>query len=149
MSTPAEILDHYIQLVETERQEEREQFRKRFLETPLDQRLEKGTTLYPVTIDEVKVGLGDRLLVEIGKPKKEEPSYVFQVGKIVSLWSNADVKKKPFVTGVITKSGAQDLVVALDKDELPDWADDGKLGLDLYYDERTLQRDAEGIEGDG
>ncbi len=138
MKTPQEILDHYIELVEVERQEEREQFRKRFLETPLDQRMAKGLTLYPVSIEEVKVGLGDRLLVEINKPQKEEPSNVFQVGNIVSLWSNTDAKKKPFTTGVITKSRATDLVIALDKDELPDWAHEGKLGLDLYYDERTF-----------
>ncbi len=138
MKTPAEILDHYAKLVEIERQEEREQFRIRFLETPLDVRKAKGLTLYPVSIDEVKVGLGDRLLVEIGKPQSEEASPVFQVGRIVSLWSNTESKKKPFVTGVITKSLAQILVIALDKDELPDWADDGKLGLDLYYDERTF-----------
>ena len=138
MNTPAEVLDHYSNLIEIEREEEREQFRKRFLETPLDQRMAKGLTLYPVSIEEVKVGLGDHLLVEIGKPQKEESSNVFQVGKIVSLWSNAEVKKKPFVTAVITKSRAETLVIALDKDELPDWASDGKLGLDLYYDERTF-----------
>ncbi len=138
MSTPTEILDHYAELVEIERQEEREQFRQRFLETPLEVRKAKGLTLYPVTIEEVKVGLGDRLLLELGKPESEEASPVFQVGRVVSLWSNIESKKKPFVTGVITKSRAQDIVVSLDKDELPDWAGDGKLGLDLYYDERTF-----------
>ncbi len=29
--------------------------------------------------------------------------------------------------------------MALESDELPDWADEGKLGLDLYYDERTYE----------
>jgi len=144
MRTALETIDHYLELVETERQEEREQFRVRFLETPLDVRMAKGLTLYPVHLGEVKVGLGDRLLVEVEKPNQEENRSVFQVGNIVSLWSNADQKKKPFTTGVITKARGQDLEIALDKDELPDWVDDGKLGLDLYYDERTFNemRDA-------
>lgn len=138
MKSPAEILDHFASLVEIERQEEREQFRTRFLETPLDTRMAKGLTLYPVSIDEIKVGLGDRLLIDLDKPQSAEGSYVFQVGKIVSLWSNSDGKKKPFTTAVITKSRAESLTISLDTDELPDWIHDGKLGLDLYYDERTF-----------
>lgn len=138
MKTALETIDHYLELVETERQEEREQFRIRFLETPLEVRMSNGLTLYPIHLGDVKVGLGDRLLVEIEKPDQGENRSVFNVGNIVSLWSNADHKKKPFTTGVITKARGQDLVVALDKDELPDWVDDGKLGLDLYYDERTF-----------
>ena len=140
MPEPKEILDHYITLVEQERQEERRLFRERFLETPIDVRQKKGLTWYPVHIGEVKVGLGDRLIAEIERSSALEGRNIFQVGSIASLWSNAESKSKnkPFITGVITKSNEDGISLALDVEDLPDWIDEGKIGLDLYYDERTF-----------
>lgn len=140
MPEPKEILDQYIALVEQERLEERRLFRERFLETPIEERRQKGLTWYPVVMGEVKVGLGDRLIAEVERSTPGENRGVFQVGSIASLWSNGDSKSKikPFVTGVITKAKDDSVFLALDVEDLPDWIDEGKLGLDLYYDERTF-----------
>ncbi|MEM7038423.1 MAG: AAA domain-containing protein, partial [Bacteroidota bacterium] len=37
--------------------------------------------------------------------------------------------------------------LALDGDEVPEWMDDGKLGLDVYYDERTYDEMKKAVEG--
>lgn len=148
MSKAKEILDHYLKLIEQERQEERRLYRERFLETPIEVRQKKGLTWYPVYLGEVKVGLGDRLIAEIERSSPSSNPGIFQVGSIASLWSNADprAKHKPFLTGVITKSGESSIHIALDVDELPDWTDDEHLGLDLYYDERTFDEMAKALK---
>lgn len=133
-------LQGLLKLLETERQEEREQYRERFLNTPLTERKEQGLSWYPVTINNEEIGLGDRLVVEIERGASTGQAGIFQNGSIASLWVNLESKKAPpFVTGVVIKTNADRLWMALESDELPDWTDEGKLGLDLYYDERTYE----------
>lgn len=137
MST--EFLNQQISLVEEERQEERRQYRDRFLNTPLDVRKAKGITWYPIDPGKVEIGLGDRLIVEIDKPETAENSGIFQTGSVVTLWSNADpsAKRPPSVGGVVIRAKSDSLKLALDCEDEPDWLDEGKVGLDLSYDERT------------
>ncbi len=140
MRKAEDLLKKYLELIEVERLEERRLYRERFLETPLEVRKKKGVTWYPIDVSDPRVGLGDRLLVEVSRPPREiEGNNLFQVGAVVSMWSNADSgkKNKPSVTGVITKSKENTLEIALDSEELPEWVGEGKMGLDLYYDERT------------
>lgn len=140
------LLEKYLKLIEVERLEERRLYKERFLETPLEVRKKKGVTWYPIEVSDPKVGLGDRLMVEVTRPpRSDDARSLFQVGSIASIWSNADPnrKNKPSMTGVITKKKDDTIEMALDSDELPDWVGDGKMGLDLYYDERTYNLMAE------
>jgi energy-coupling factor transporter ATP-binding protein EcfA2 len=127
-----------LKLLEIERKEEREQYRERFLNTPLAERKAQGLSWYPVSISNEEIGLGDRLVVEIERSATTGQAGIFQNGSIASLWVNLESKKAPpFVTGVVIKTHTDRLWMALEVDELPEWVEDGKLGLDLYYDERT------------
>jgi ATP-dependent RNA/DNA helicase IGHMBP2 len=120
MEKSKEELRRLLQLLETERMEERRQFRDRFLNTSLDKRVKEGTSWYPVVIESEEIGIGDRIVLEITRNAAEERG-LFQNGSIAALWCNAEQYRKdpPSVT-----------------DESPEWLDEGKLGLDLSYDER-------------
>lgn len=131
-------LGRLLDLLREEREEEREQYRQRFLNTPLAERKERGLTWYPVQIVRDEIGLGDRLVVELERNATTGQPGIFQHGSIVSLWPNQESKKRPpSVSGVVVKADEDRLRVALECDSLPEWTGDYKLGLDLYYDERT------------
>ena len=149
MSATQEELQHVLSLLNTERQEERRLFRERFLNMPLVERKKQGLTWYPIVISSEEIGLGDRLVLEISRSETGGQAGIFSPGGIASLWSNAEPNRKtpPFVTGVVTKVKEGRLWLALEGDELPEWADEGKLGLDTYYDERTYDEMEKALKG--
>jgi ATP-dependent RNA/DNA helicase IGHMBP2 len=140
MSATIAELQHLLTLLNTERQEERRIFRERFLNMPLADRKKQGLTWYPIVIASEEIGIGDRLVLEITRHDASGgQAGIFSPGGIATLWSNAEPTRKnpPSLTGIVTKVREDKLFLAVEGDELPDWTDDGKLGLDIYYDERT------------
>lgn len=137
MEKSKEELQKLLKLLDMERNEERRQWRDRFLNTSLDQRVKEGTSWYPVVVDSEEIGLGDRIVLEISRNAAEERG-LFQNGSIAALWCNAEAYRKdpPSVSGVVIKAMKDKVILALDTDETPDWIDEGKLGLDISYDER-------------
>ncbi|MBP6638814.1 MAG: AAA family ATPase [Bacteroidia bacterium] len=137
MEKSKEELQRLLQLLDMERNEERRQWRDRFLNTSLEQRVKEGTSWYPVVVDSEEIGLGDRIVLEISRNAADERG-LFQNGSIAALWCNAEAYRKdpPSVTGVVIKAMKDKVILALDTDDTPDWIDEGKLGLDLSYDER-------------
>ncbi len=137
MEKSKEELQRLLQLLEIERLEERQQFRDRFLNTSLDKRVKEGTSWYPVVVASEEIGLGDRIVLEITRNPAEERG-LFQNGSIAALWCNAEQYRKdpPTVTGIVIKALKDKVIFALDADDTPEWLDEGKLGLDLSYDER-------------
>jgi superfamily I DNA and/or RNA helicase len=142
MTAAQDSIANLLTLLHTERLEERKLFRERFANMPLQERKKQGLSWYPVIIASEEIGLGDRLVLEIQRPEASSgQSGIFHPGGIASLWSNADPNRKnpPSLTGVVTRTKDDRLFLAIEEDELPDWVDEGKLGLDLYYDERTYE----------
>lgn len=136
MEKSKEALQRLLRLLEMEREEERRQFRERFLHTSLDKRVKEGTSWYPVVVEGEEIGLGDRIVLEVARNPAEERG-LFQTGSIAALWCNAEQYRKdpPSVTGVVIKALKDKVILALHTDESPEWLDEGKLGLDLSYDE--------------
>jgi ATP-dependent RNA/DNA helicase IGHMBP2 len=146
MEKSKEELLKLLKLLEMERDEERRQWRDRFLNTSLDQRVKEGTSWYPVVINSEEIGLGDRMVLEISRNPSEERG-LFQSGSVAALWSNADAHRKnpPSITGVIIRALKDKVILAIDSDETPEWAEDGRLGLDISYDERGYTEMAKAI----
>ncbi|MFN8394914.1 MAG: AAA domain-containing protein [Bacteroidia bacterium] len=137
MEASKEELLRLLRLLDMERDEERRQWRERFLNTSLDQRVKEGTSWYPVVVESEEIGLGDRIVLEIARNASDERG-PFQSGSIAALWCNAEAYRKnpPSVTGVVIKAAKDKVILALDADDTPEWIDEGKLGLDISYDER-------------
>lgn len=126
-----------------EYEEDLRQYREKVLETPLDERRKKGATWYPVEITDEKIGLGDHLIVTLERKSELDKRHNFNVGSAAALFSNRDGGKKepPSITAVISHVKDNTIRLSFQGDELPDWAyeDRGKLGLDLYFDERSYR----------
>jgi superfamily I DNA and/or RNA helicase len=138
--TAQESLVRTLELLRQERQADLEYYRQKVLLRSLHQRVLEGTTWYPVRLKNDYIGTGERLVVELDRTNQLEQPHAFQTGKSVSLFSNASGKpEKEHVNGVINYVRDNTMVVTLQGDELPDWLDDGQLGVDVMFDEMSYR----------
>src|SRR5690606_18469641 len=86
------------------------------------------------------IGYGERYILEIERNDPNQ-SHSFQSGKSVSLFSNVHDQeaKMPRVNGVVNFVKKDMMVITLTGDYLPDWIDDGKVGVDLLFDEASYR----------
>lgn len=124
-----------------EREAEITFFREKFKNTTVDQRRKEGVTWYPVRLVDESVGLGERIVLLLERNEQDAGPHLFQGGSIAALFSyaNPDAKEHPFITGVVISANLTQMKLSVHTDDLPDWVWDGKLGVDLYYDERTYR----------
>ncbi len=96
------------------------------------QRRAAGLTWYPIAIRNTEPVRGDYISVEIERTTHKELSHQMRFGSSVALFSNHDSADR--VNGTVTYLGGDRMKVTLLTEELPDWASDGKLGIDLLFD---------------
>jgi ATP-dependent RNA/DNA helicase IGHMBP2 len=134
-------LEHVLSTLKIEQDEDRVQYKEKVLKFSLSERKKMGVSWYPIVIKESYYGLGERLILEIERPANTDVSHQFQTGKVASLFSNYhnDGPDNPAISGVVMSARPNSLKLTLFVDELPDWARDGKLGLDLLFDETSYK----------
>ena len=69
-------------LLKIEWQEDLAQYKKKFLNTSLAEKKKEGITWYPILLKKSKIGMGERLIVEIERLDSNYPSS-FNSGKSV------------------------------------------------------------------
>jgi ATP-dependent RNA/DNA helicase IGHMBP2 len=74
--------------------------------------------------------------VEIERTTHVDVSHQLRFGSPAVLFSNHDAKKDR-VEGTITHQSGNRLKITLKTEELPDWSRDGKLGIDLLFDDNS------------
>lgn len=137
---PNEQLLHTLELIKLERQADLEQYRQKVLLRSLQQRTSEGTTWYPITLKRDYIGTGERPTIEIERTNHLDQPHSFQSGKVVSVFSNATGKpEKEHVNGVVNYVRDNTMVITLNGDDLPEWIDDGLLGVDVMFDEMTYR----------
>jgi ATP-dependent RNA/DNA helicase IGHMBP2 len=138
--TPIDSLRKTLELIRMERQADLEYYRQKVLLRSLHQRTSEGVTWYPVRLRRDYIGTGERLIVELEKTSHLDQPHAFQGGKLVSLFSNASGKpEKEHTNGVVNYVRDNVMVVTLNSEELPDWIQDGSLGVDVMFDEMTYK----------
>ncbi len=138
--TVHEQLRKTLELIQLERQADLDQYRQKVLLRSLSQRTKEGTTWYPLRLKRHYIGTGERLIVEVERTNHLDQPHAFQSGKVVSLFSNASGKpEKEHLNGVINYVRDNTMVITLNGDDLPDWIEDGNLGVDVMFDEMTYR----------
>src|SRR5258706_5184472 len=138
--TSTEKLKHTLQLLQLERQADLEQYRQKVLMRSLHQRTKEGVTWYPVRLLRDYIGTGERVMIEVEKTNLLDQPNSFQSGKSVSFFTNASGKpEKQHVNGVINYVRDNMMTITINGDDLPDWIDDGSLGVDVMFDEMTYR----------
>lgn len=127
-------------LLQLEWREDLAQYKKKFLNTSVADKKKEGITWHPILLKKSKIGMGERLIIEVERTDTNYPSS-FSSGKSVSFFStqdgyhNADYR----VNGVVNQAKKDTLIVTLQADEVPDWMESGRLGVDLLFDEASYR----------
>lgn len=101
-------------------------------------RRSSGITWYPIAIRGTEPSRGDYITVEVERTTHTEAPHRLRFGASATLFSNYN-PEHDFVAGTIAYVGGNRLKITLRTDELPDWASDGKLGIDLLFDEASYE----------
>jgi ATP-dependent RNA/DNA helicase IGHMBP2 len=129
-------LPHLKKLLQIERDEDYKLYKEQFLKASIETRRKNGLTWYPIKINHSELGYGEMLQVEIERTSHLNLPHQFSVGKNILLFSNATEDKNEF-SGVIKAISKNVIKILFPTDELPDWAFDGKLGINAQFDENS------------
>lgn len=123
-------------LLKIEREEDRKIYQKVIETTSVTERRANGLTWYPVIIKGTEISKGDYITVELERPTHQDINHQLRFGASAMLFSNHDAKTDN-VEGTISFQSGNRLKIALRTDELPEWAGNGKIGIDLLFDDNS------------
>lgn len=129
-----ERLQELKRLIKIERDEDFAQYTEHFSRNNIQHRKRNGVTWYPVIISNTEIGIGEYLSIELERTSNHNEPHQFTGGKPAALFSALDASATP-LNGTIKVIGPNKVRLQLTVDELPDWCEDGKLGLNLLFDE--------------
>jgi ATP-dependent RNA/DNA helicase IGHMBP2 len=132
-------------LLKIERAEDRKAFLRLTEQSSVSQRRAAGLTWYPIAIRGTEMGRGDYLSVEIERTTHHDISHQFRFGVPAVLFSNHDAGADR-VEGIITHQSGNRVKITLRTDELPEWSRDGKLGVDVLFDENSYEEMLAGLK---
>lgn len=125
-----------LELLRIEREEDRQSYLQLTQTSSITTRRENGLTWYPIAIRDTELGRGDYLTVEVERTTHQDISHQFRTGVAAVLFSNHDPKQDN-IEGTISWQSGNRMKIALRTDELPEWSRDGKLGIDLLFDDNS------------
>lgn len=120
-------------LLKTEQTEDREAYLKQVSSTSVTDRRAAGLAWYPIAITGTEPSRGDYLNVEAERKTHLDVIHQLRFGSPAVLFSNHDPKHDR-VEGVISYIGGDRIKINIFTEELPDWCRDGKLGIELLFD---------------
>ena len=127
-----------LELIKQERREDREQYQQKMMYTSLQERKEEGICWYPIVITRSYLGTGDKIVLHLEKTGDFDQRHVFQTGASVGLFSNQG-EKSPSASAVVSYVRDKKMKIVLNADDEPDWLNEGKLGINLLFDESTYE----------
>ncbi len=125
-----------LDLLKTEREEDRQSYIRLTEQSSVTERRANGLTWYPVAIRGTEMSRGDYLSVELERTTHQDIVHQLRFGVPAVLFSNHDPKKDR-VEGIISHQNGNRLKLTLRTDELPEWSRDGKLGVDVLFDDNS------------
>ena len=127
-----------IELLQIEKDEDYAQYQRKMLNTSLEERRKQGVTWYPTSLTNQFISTGERYTLEIERTSHFDQNHAFQVGAVISIFSGHD-EKTFALQGVISYLKRDKMRVVINQDELPDWLRDGRLGVNLLFDEGSYR----------
>ena len=125
-----------LDLLKIERNEDREQYKRLTESSSVSDRRANGLTWFPVAIRGSEIGRGDYLTIELERTTHQDVFHQFRSGMPAVFFTNHDPKKDR-IEGTISHQNGNKLKITIKDDELPEWSRDGKLGVDLLFDDNS------------
>ena len=127
-----------LSLLKTEYNEDLRQYLEQTQSASVAERRALGLIWYPIAIRGTEIGRGDYLTVEAERTTHQDNSHQFRSGANAALFSNHDPQNDR-IEGTIGFLSNNRLKITLRTDELPEWASDGKLGIELLFDNNSYE----------
>lgn len=139
MTEVEEELQKLFDLIKIERAADLEYYKTKVLNRSLTDRKKDGVSWYPVQVKRSFIGSGERVMLEVQRSSELHKPHVFQSGKVVNLFLNSADREEQAesVSAVVNYARENNMVVTLNADDFPEWLNEGKLGVDLLFDEGT------------
>lgn len=134
-----------LDLLKTERQEDEALYRQLHTKLSVNDRRSAGLSWYPVAIRDTEPTKGDYLTVELERTTNQDIQHQFRTGASAALFSNHN-RDEDRVEGVVNYVGASKIKITLRTDELPEWTRNGKLGVDLLFDDNSYDEMQQAIK---
>ncbi|NLR92193.1 AAA domain-containing protein [Flammeovirga agarivorans] len=139
-----DIKEHFkllIELLDIERKEDLHQYKLLMSDTSLEERKKKGICWYPVQLDRLTYDNSDRIIIKLSREQQQNQSHSFSTGKSVSLFSEAgsNEEAKTNTKAVVNYVRDGEMTITLNDDDEPEWIHDGKLGVQLLFDESSYK----------
>ena len=141
-------IKHLQGLLQLEKNEDLKQYRAVMLNTSFDERKKKGVCWYPVQFHKSNFSSTEQLVVCVTRNESERGAHQFHSGKPVSLFSNVVRKgeENETVNGVVNQVRDNEMWITLHASYEPDWLGDGKLGVQLLFDEISYREMERGLQ---
>lgn len=123
-------------LLKIEREEDLSLHEAYLKKRSIQDRKQAGLTWFPLKIVETGFGLGSYPFIVVERPVDRHKHY-FQSAVPVSLFSALQGNEEESIQGTVGYADESRMKITFYLDELPDWVDDGKLGVNLMFDSKT------------
>jgi ATP-dependent RNA/DNA helicase IGHMBP2 len=124
------------ELLTLEQQTDREQYKQILEQKSVHARREAGVSWYPIIIKGTEVTYGDYINIEIERPSDYVDAHQLRTGMPAVLFSQHNPKEDR-AEGVIAFLRGNKMKLSTKLDELPNWVKNGKLGVDMLFDENS------------
>ncbi|MBX2904647.1 MAG: Flp pilus assembly complex ATPase component TadA [Taibaiella sp.] len=125
-----------LELLKLERDEDKRAWLELMQSSSVAERRANGVAWYPVAIRGSELSKAEYITVELERTTHTDIAHQLRFGASAMLFSNHD-RQNDHIEGTITHSSGNRLKISFRTDELPDWADNGKLGVDLLFDDTS------------
>jgi len=125
-----------LHILKVEKEEDLKLYQQSIATSTVSERRANGWSWYPIVIKNTEIGHGDYLTVEVERVAHQDIIHQLRFGSSVEFFSNHDSKNNR-LAGVVSFQSGNKLKINLRTDELPDWIRDGKLGVDLLFDNNS------------
>ncbi len=137
MNKAIEELGRVAQALRVEQNEDYEQHKQWLERSNINERKKNGITWFPLRIIETGFGLGAYPFLVVERNPADKLQHKFQSANPVSLFSAAAGYEGESINGTIGYVDDSRMKISFFMDELPDWVDEGKLGVNMLFDSRT------------
>ncbi len=127
------------ELLQVERDEDYRLFREQFLKASFEERRKNGLTWYPVELRSEELAYGDYIQVNLERATHLNEPHQFYAGKNVIFFSNKNNEMKE-LKGTIKHVQKNSMAVVVMVDDLPEWAYEGRLGVNLQFDSQSYEQ---------
>ena len=138
--------EHLEALLQLEKEEDLRQYKELIQNLPLAERRKKGVSWYPLEVVKTGYTIGDRAFVTVERNSNLDVPNKFRSGQSVQLFSQTAHIKNPERQGIIYTVNKKRMKIILNASVHPDWLNQGNIGVDLLFDDRTYQEMAKALK---